>query len=212
MSFTIAHEILLVVRDGEGRIRANKTLLAAGLAGGVLCELGAAQRITTENRRITVVDPTPIGHPAADRLLADLDLLPPKRPSAVIGWNKHLRDPLLDELVDAGVLRRQQDRLLRLIPDLKHPTVDPEPEQEVRARLAHALTDPRAASARTAGLARIVAAIGAVKWAFPSVSPLTRAGQLRKLRQRPVHDSVERVLRDLSGATAAAVVALGGMD
>lgn len=212
MRFTIAHEILLVVRDGEGRIRANKTLLAAGLSGGVLCELGAAGRLTIDNRRITVLDPTPIGSPIADRMLAELALLPAERASTVINRDKHLRDPLLDELVAAGVLTSQRDKVFGLIPDPKYPTADPGPEQEVRERLAQAVTEPEAADARTASLARIVTAIGGTKWAVPTASPIERAVQLRKLNQRPVQDGVERVLRDLSGATAAAAVALGGVD
>src|SRR3546814_5483181 len=112
---TFAEEILLLLLDDENGafVPVNESTRDCALAGAVLMDLAFANRIDTDPSQLVVSDPTPVGDPVPDRLLARiatsaetktaedwLDLF--RRPAAPA-----TREHTLASLVDRGILERR---------------------------------------------------------------------------------------------------------
>ncbi|MGH3501729.1 MAG: GOLPH3/VPS74 family protein [Nocardioidaceae bacterium] len=111
--------------------------------------------------RLTVVSEEPTGNPLADaalhRVAADAAA---HRPSE---WLAHLhiglRDQVLSRLVQQGVLRREEHRLLGLFArPAAYPAVNPQPEVDVRERVAAIVDRGQPADPRTAALVALAVA------------------------------------------------------
>jgi golgi phosphoprotein 3 len=165
MALTMPEEILLLLLDDETGKPVGLPGPAGDLAvvGAILMELALAGRIDTDLDSLTVVDPRPIGDPVLDGVLARLAEPGAARTSR--GWIQDfakgaglLRTQLLERLVQAGVLRRVEDRFLWVFPERRYPKAEARVEVEaVRARLRHVLLDdsiPEPRDALLIGLAR----------------------------------------------------------
>jgi hypothetical protein len=137
------------------------------LAGALLMDLALAGRVDTDLDRLIVVDDAPTWDPVLDAALGRL--LQPGAPrdarGAIVMLARDVaeaRAALLDRLIEAGLLRRIEDRVLWLFRDRRHPKADGRTEAaDARERLREMLLnedlpDPRDALllglARAAGL------------------------------------------------------------
>jgi len=119
--------VLLSLDDATGRPVGRAGMAPdLALAGAALMDLALAARIDTDRDRVLVVDRTPIGDPVLDPLLAMLGL--PETPADARGLimllarqGGAMRAALLDRLVAAGALAREQGRFLFLLADLRFP-------------------------------------------------------------------------------------------
>src|SRR5690606_33063628 len=95
-----------------------------GLAGALLMELMLADRVTVSDKRTAVTDPAPTGDPLADQALALIaGSRRGRKPKDWIGpISKGLRDRVLDRLVQAGLLRREQGKVLWVFPKTRFPS------------------------------------------------------------------------------------------
>jgi hypothetical protein len=91
---------------------------------------------------------------------------------------------VLDRLVDRGLLRREESRILRVFRSTKWPAADEEHEAQLRARIRRILEDGEAPDPRTAAIIGLLFASGAM----PSLRPplpwtsttVTRAQELQR--------------------------------
>ncbi|HYO85762.1 MAG TPA: GPP34 family phosphoprotein [Dermatophilaceae bacterium] len=129
MNRTLAHDLLLLSLDEEGR-RTRKDLVGHGVVGAVLAELALAGRLEIARKRVMVVNPVPVGNERLDTVLARIAADKPRKPQRwVEKLRKGLADQLIEDLTAAGVLRREEGRVLGFIhsdrylqPDSDRPT------------------------------------------------------------------------------------------
>jgi hypothetical protein len=140
----IADELLLLAYDDDGIAMASSPALDYALAGAVLADLALDGRIDLVDRRVSVTDATPLGDPVLDAGLARIDGDDKARKPTewVSKLSADLRETLLDRQVAAGILRRDEGRVLWVFPRTTYPCVDERPEREIRERL-RAAGDPR---------------------------------------------------------------------
>jgi hypothetical protein len=110
------------------------------------------------------VSVVPDAVPPADPLLTEaLGVIAEKQRSAQdlvrrLGGNE-LQPRLADRLVQRGILRREDSRVLGIFPRHRWPTVDATHEVEVRRSLSAALVGGQEPDPRTAGLVALLAAL-----------------------------------------------------
>ncbi|WP_433064224.1 GOLPH3/VPS74 family protein [Dactylosporangium sp. CS-033363] len=168
----LADDFLLLALDDKGSNLAGDPGLDYGLSGAVLLDLMLAGRLDLAGQRVTVTDPGPTGDPLADGVLARIAGAP--RPRKPDDWIQPLTDGLraavLDRQVAAGVLRRERERLLWVIPLTRYPSAtgaEPATETAVRRELTAALDGSGPVSARTAALLGLLQAVGLARKVFP---------------------------------------------
>lgn len=157
----LAEELLLLGYDDvSGKAIGSRIGLDLGMAAAVLVELALASRIAFADGSIVVTDPTPVGDPIADDVLAKIAADRPHAPASWVQRLRHkLRDRILADLCARGVVRDVDETELGHIHVHRYPVLDPSVEAEIRARLVDALTGEREPDERTAALAAVLAAI-----------------------------------------------------
>lgn len=160
-SVALAEELLLLAYDDEsGKESVSHIGLDLGMAAAVLVDLALAGRIALVDGVVMVKDPAPTGNPVADGVLTRLAADDPHTPASWLQRLRHgLRQKVLADLVDRGVVRRVDETALDVIPVHRYPTIDPTVEADSRARLAAALTGDAVPPERTAALATLVGAV-----------------------------------------------------
>jgi hypothetical protein len=169
---SIADELLLLGYDDAGEPAIGQPALDYALSGAVLVELALAGRIGISDQRVDVLQPTPTGDAVVDAALAAIAKDQKRRkPNDWIGrLTDGLREKLLERQIEAGVLRREEGKVLWVFPHTTYPTVDgetPAAEVATRNRLASAIDSEGRIDPRTAALCGLVVAAGMERNVFP---------------------------------------------
>ncbi|GAA3860903.1 GPP34 family phosphoprotein [Saccharothrix violaceirubra] len=207
----LAEEIALLAYDDSGALRLGRPVFEYGLAGGVLLDLALAGRIDVVDNRVTVLDPTPTDHPVLDHALAAIAADKDRKPKDwVTRLSKGLPDRVLSSLVDAGVLRREQDKVLLLFPRTRYPAPDggePAEETEARQRLARAITSEDPVDPRTAALASLVAALRFERKVFKDLPHAQVKARLKTITEGDwAGKAVRRAVDEIHAVLTATVV------
>lgn len=159
-SIALAEELLLLAYDDQtGKATGSRIGLDLGMAAAVLVDLALAGRIAYVNGNLVVLDPTPIGDPIADIVLAKAAADSPHTPAQWVQRLRHgLRARVLEDLIARGVVRDVDETHLEYIHVHRYPTADPAYEAEIRKRLAEALITEGIPDERTAALATLLVA------------------------------------------------------
>ena len=160
-SIPLAEELLLLAYDDQtGKATGSRIGLDLGMAAAVLIDLALAGRVAYVEGYLKVVDPSPVGEPIADAVLAKVTEEQPHTPAQWVQRLRHrLRARVLEDLVARGVVRDVDETQMGVIHVHRYPTTDPAYEAEIRRRLAEALTGDSICDERTAALATLLVAI-----------------------------------------------------
>ncbi|MFI6823049.1 GPP34 family phosphoprotein [Micromonospora sp. NPDC050187] len=212
----LAHELALLAYDDEGVNRLGTPNLDYGLAGAALLELALAGRVEVVDDRVVVTDPTPVGQPVLDaaltRLGAEAKRRRPKDWITRLGGD--LRGPVLDELVGAGVLRREAGRVLGLFPRTRFPSgtgAEPAAEASARQRMHVAVATDGPVPARTAALVSLTRAVGLDRKLFRDLPKEQVKRRLKEIGEgswasAATRRAIEETQAALIAATATAAV------
>jgi hypothetical protein len=159
-SIALAEELLLLAYDDQtGKATGSRIGLDLGMAAAVLVDLALKGRIAYINGNLTVINPTPVGDPIEDAVLAKAAADDPHTPAQWLQRLRHgLRARVLEDLVARGVIRDVDETQLDYIHVHRYPTTDPAYEAEIRKRLAEALISDEMPDERTAALATLLTA------------------------------------------------------
>ena len=157
-SIALAEELLLLAYDDQtGKATGSRIGLDLGMSAAVLVDLALAGRIAYVDGYLKVIDPSPIGDPIADAVLAKAADDEPHTPAQWLQRLRHrLRTRVLEDLVARGVIRDVDETQLGAIHVHRYPTTDPAYEAEIRRRLADALVGDSICDERTAALATLL--------------------------------------------------------
>ncbi len=209
---TLADELALLAYDDDGTRRLSQPSLGYGLAGAVLVELTIAGRIDVVDKRVAALSTAPIGHPVLDKALhtiADDKLRKPKDWVERLG--KGLTDDVLDGLADAGILRREQDKVLWVFPRTRFPSpggVEPPLETEVRRRLDAAITATGPVDPRTAALCSIIQAVNFDSKVFTQPRAQVKARLKEITEGNWAADAIRKAIQEVQAALSAVMVAV----
>ena len=186
----LAEEFLLLLRDEDGALsRAPEWLVRYALGGAVLMDLALENRIDTDARRLFLIDSSPMGDALLDPMLSEIAQT--NREHDALYWVEHathhadeIRDTALARLVDNGVLRLSDDRVLRIFGTKHYPLANEEAERDLVRRiretlLSDTIPDPRDIVIAT--LADGCGLIGHILSAEEMVGATERIGLVRQL-------------------------------
>ena len=164
---TLPEEVLLLaLRDEEGTIPMS-SMYGFAVAGAVIAELALRERITVEKVKksnlVQLIDQRPTGDPLLDD--AQTQIRKAKRRASVVSWVGRLaqasaRDRVALRLVQRGILRRAEGRVLFFFSRKAWPTVDPRPEAQLVEHMRRAIFDGETPDARTAILIGLASSSG----------------------------------------------------
>src|SRR3954453_21350769 len=159
-SIPLAGELLLLAYDAQtGKATGSRIGLDLGMSAAVLVDLALAGRIAYRDGDLAVVDPSPTGDPIADTVLAKVAEDDPHTPAQWLQRLRHrLRIRVLEDLVSRGIVRDVDETQLEYIHVHRYPVANKDYENEIRRRLAEALTTDEIPDERTAALATLLTA------------------------------------------------------
>ena len=210
----IAEDLLLLLTDDEtGRMTGS--FIDYALAGAVLADLALMGRIRLTEKgeqgvranRVIVVDDSPTGNDLLDDALRRLGENARFRSSTISRLYRHVRKPLQQRLVDAGVLRPEQHKFLGF-PYTRYIQVDPGPELDAHVRLHRALADGEAPDPSTAALIGVLSALDITH-------RIVRRGDRRAMKKRAKelrkqNWAAEAAYKPIQSASAAASSSAAG--
>ena len=173
-----------------------------------MLELALAGRIVLDDGKIAAADATPTEDPLADEALEAIAAS--EKPHNAKYWVRKLakgsvRKRVFAGLDERGVLAAERGKVLGIVPRTRQVELNPEPEQELRARLrAAAFGEEPAPDARTVALASLVKACGLVKTVFERGE---RKDAEKRIGELAAPDEVGAAVKAVTDATLAAVTA-----
>lgn len=208
---TLADELVLLAYDDEGSAKLGQPSLGYGLAGALLVELALAGRVDVVDKKVTVLDPTPVGVPVVDEALARIAADKPRKAKAWVDkLSKGLAEKVLDGLVAAGVLRREEGRVLWVFPRTRYPSpggVEPSAETDARRRLVEAVRGDGPVEPRTAALCTLVKAVQYDRKVFADLPRDRVKARLKEISEGDwVAEAVRKAVEEVQAAVVAAVV------
>jgi len=213
---TIAEEfLLLALKDEKGTVVSGAGVaLVYGLAGALLMELALKDRIAVRDGKLGVVDRSPTGDALLDEVIAALtaDGKPCRKASRcltiVTKKIRKLHHRVADRLVTAGILRREEKRILWVFPSVRYPTVNPLPELALRERLKQAILTGEQRTDRLILLAGLMRACNLVQEVFDKSERKAANRRIRKLtRDEEIGKAVSETVAAVQAAVMAGVTA-----
>ena len=140
---TLVEEIVLLSLDDAtgAHLPLLPHAIAYGLAGAVLADLEMAGRIATDTKCVKVLNAASTGNPLLDpwlqRIAAEEKCHPISYWLGILSDQKRdIEKTALDHLVERGILKHQDKKILWVIGLRRYPTVHNEERVEVKTRLA----------------------------------------------------------------------------
>lgn len=217
METLVAEDLLLLLLDDESGTFTTANHREA-LAGAALAELAADNAVELDSRgglwkRTTVsLDEAGVVDDPVLRLVADRIAEKPRSPEDIVGRvGRDVEDALCARLVERGVLRRDEHKVLGLFPRTTWPAADSSRERRLRDDLRAVLLDGRDPEPRTGVLIALLVAIDQV---HKVVDRDGRSAREIKKRAKEVaeggwaSDAVKKALDAAAGAAAATTAAI----
>lgn len=211
MTITLPESLLLVAIDDEtGRIASKSGALGYGLAGAVLTELLLNGRAAVVDGKVKVTDGSPMQESVLDGALARIREA--KAHDAKYWVRKlsgdHLQDSVLDRLIQEGVLRREEHRLLWVIPADRYPAKDVLPERAVRQEVRGVVLQGATPQPRTAALIGLLKACDLTGMVFDRDERRQHKARIDEISNGELMGkAVSKAVKEAQGAMAAVIAA-----
>ncbi|KHL18304.1 Golgi phosphoprotein 3 GPP34 [Mumia flava] len=218
----IAEDLLLLAYDDEsGKAQSDAYHLDYRLAGALLIELALDGRVDVVREdgpvvaesggtrvkagRVVVVDAAPTGSAVLDDALVRVAEKPRKPKDLISPLGKGLRDRLLADLAERGVLRREELRVRGIFPTTRWPAEDSSHEVRVREECVAVLLDGAEPSPRTAALIS-VAGEGSVAHLVPRDQRKAAKARAEEIAESSwAGDAVKKAVDEITAAVMVAV-------
>lgn len=208
---TLPESLLLLATDDEsGHISTKSGALDYGLAGAVLTELLLRDRLDAEDGKLRLTNGSPMGDSVLDHALASMGDSKPRDAKHWVGKlaRDHVKDRVLDQLIQKGVLGIEEHRILWIIPVDRYPAEDSAPERDVRENVRAVVTEGASPQPRTATLIALLKACDLTGAVFSHDERKQYKERIEEIsRGEAMGETVSRVIRDMQAAVTAAVVA-----
>ena len=209
----LADEFALLAHRDDGSPETDGTRLDRGLAGALLLELALAERIGVEGNKVVVRDPSPTGDRLVDDALTRIaaDERGRKPGEWVAALARDVRVRTLDGLVEAGVLTKEESKVLLVFDVTRYPAterVEPAAETEARQRLVAAVSGQGPVEPRTAALCSLLAATGLDRKVFAGLDRKRVQARLKEISEGAwAAAAVKKTIEEIEAVMLITVVA-----
>lgn len=208
----IAEELFLLLTTDDGA-RKGSTARTYGLTGAVVTDLvlhGRIELSADKDPRVTVIDPSPTGHPVLDPALARIVEKNGKKLSSVVQDTKlNPEKSIAAQLAAHGLIHIEEKSFLG-IKSAKYPERDGSLELQLRARLSNVLQGAVQPTVADATLLSILHGAGVIKTAMKQeTAPFSRKDLKHRIESLQVPGDIGRtVKRSVEAMNAAMLTAV----
>ena len=182
---TCTEELLLLAHDEKRHLRQLQDLLMnTALAGAVLMDLALINRVDTDLTAFVVLDRKPTGEKLLDQALAAL----PDKATTVDALDVlrkqggSLMDMAIARLIERGILRKQEGRILWVFESRRYPLIDGKELQEVKKRIADLLLSDEIPDPRDVVIICLAQACGLLRRVFSESELRSADARIEQLR------------------------------
>lgn len=209
---TLPEELLLLSLDEQGNTAsACATSLPYGLAGAALLDLRLMGKVQLDEGPVTILDPTPTGEPVLDAVL--FAVYGHRKPLTLQKWVMQmtgkvpdLRGQALSRLIERGILREEEGRILWIFPSRKYPEVDGRPEASVVDRIRQAAAQFGQTDDRTRALMGLMKTCGLTGEVFDKSQRKAVDGLIEAMMADGDTGDVAKAVKSASDAAMAAIM------
>ena len=205
---SLPEQLLLLALNDKGSVVSSAGIaLPYGLAGAVLMELTLRGHLGDDGGKLVVRDPSSTEDDILDEALGHIRASKKARPPrAWVGKLsrsiKHLQARLLARLVDAGILLRQERRILWLFRGDRYPPCDDQVELAIRRRLHQIVADSAEPDLEMVVLISLVDACKLVNEVF---GPTERKHAARRVKEIAESEPIGKAVSESVAAIQAAI-------
>lgn len=211
---SLAEELVLITLDDEtGRLisSAKPYALDIGIAASLIMELTLKGRIDTDPDRLFVVSTVPTNHPMLDALLDEIAA--EKTPLSTAAWltrmakqGERLIDEIVQGLVERGILKTVEKRLLWVFKTRVYPPSSGIEEREVRARVMQLLNSDDIPEPRDALIVGLLRATDLMNYLLSAseqerlqarIDHIANLEEINRALSKAVHDAWEAIINSV---------------
>tara|TARA_R110001592_G_scaffold40763_6_gene133675 strand:- start:1780 stop:2463 length:684 start_codon:yes stop_codon:yes gene_type:complete len=171
MQLNLIEEFLLIALDDEkGQFVIDSTHLYFGFAGAILLEMALREKIDVSGDKLKLIHDEYEVEMVINKVV---DQIKTSKPRKLKNWieliakqAKELKEDTLLELQNKGILRKEEHKILWIIPNNKYPTTNITPENKVRQRLSDVMLRGAKSEARDVMLLSLIDVSDLTKEAF----------------------------------------------
>ncbi|MET7334956.1 GPP34 family phosphoprotein [Nonomuraea sp. NPDC005650] len=180
----IVEDLMLLMLDDETGAIAGVGTLHYTLGGAVLVELALRGRVETDGGRpglngpkVIAVGDGPLSDPLLQSAYEKVAERPQRVQSLLLAIGGGLWKPVIDRLVERGLIRRESRRVLGVFRTTRLPAEDTGHEAELRRKVRAVLEDGGSPDARTAAVIALLSSSGTLPALRP---PLAWSAKVRE--------------------------------
>ena len=205
--------VLLALDDKSGKFVDLPPLsLDQALAGAALLELAFQNRIDTDLKHLTLVEAKPLGDPMLDPILQEIVRAKDKKDAKywvgmISSEGEKLRDAALAKLVSRGILKKEEKKILWVIPGRRYPMIHDQEEREVRARIRAVITGGEIPSPRDVVLISLASACQLLRTIYTDAELLQNSRRIAEVSKMDlIGQAVSKSVAEVQEAVMRAVV------
>ncbi|NDE84762.1 MAG: GPP34 family phosphoprotein [Verrucomicrobia bacterium] len=205
--------VLLALDDKSGKfVDLPPLALDQALAGAALLELAFQNRIDTDLKHLTLVDAKPLGDNLLDPILKEIvDAKDKKDAKYWVGIlssdGDRLRKAALAKLVARGILKKEEKKILWVIPGRRYPMINDQEEREVRARIRSVVTGGEIPSPRDVVLISLASACQLLRTIYSDAELLQNSRRIAEVSKMDlIGQAVSKSVAEVQEAVMRAVV------
>ena len=180
----IVEDLLLLMLDDETGTPAGAGTLHYPLGGAVLVELALLGRVEIEEGhgglngpKVSATGEGPLADPLLQSAYDKVAEKPRGVQTLILEVGTRLWEPLIERLVDRGLIRREKKKVLGLFKMNTLPAADPTHEAELRHKIRAVLEDGADPDTRTAAVIALLSSSGTLPMLRP---PLPWSGKIHE--------------------------------
>ncbi|MCK4338590.1 MAG: GPP34 family phosphoprotein [Candidatus Cloacimonetes bacterium] len=213
-----AEEFLLLALDDEKGYIINMPLMSLeyGLTGAILMDLALMNKIDTDLKNLILVDDSPTGDEIFDNAIDMIRKYPDSKDAKYwvreIGKQfENLKDSLIERLVEKGILKKVEKKILWVFSKRRYPIIDNKEEKEVKTRIRKTILNNDIPDPRDIVLISLIKTCNMIDEIFTSEEKKVvkeRIDQIAKmdLIGQAVSNAVNEIQRMVTSAVASVMV------
>ena len=212
MDLDLLEEFLLIALDDDrGGFVIGSTALHYGFGGAVLLELALRNKIEIDGEKVILIDDCMETEPAINKAI---ELIKASKVEKIKRWIEILakkagdfKEDTLQRLINKGILSKEEQKILWIIPTKKYPTSNMNPEMKVRERLNDVVQRGKKAEPRDVMLLSLIDATDLTKEAFRKAEDykMIKARLSEVTKDVKISAAINKSLREIQTAIMIAI-------
>ena len=213
---TFAEELLLLALDDEKGVLVQMPIMSFeyGLVGAILMELALMNKIDTDLKNLILIDESETGDEIFDSVIRFIKEYPKSKDAKywvnlICSRIDNLKDLLLARLIEKGILKKVEKKILWVFSKRRYPVVDNKEEKEVKTRIRDTILSDEIPDPRDIVLISLVRTCGLMDEIFSSEEIETANSRIDQIAKMDlIGQAVSKVVNEIQKMVTSAVASV----